>query len=116
MSDSSPEQSLANEKTREGFERILAAERDRDHFVLILYVTGTTARSAQAVATVRLLCETHLAGRDELDVVDIYQNPERLSADQIVAAPTLLKKEPMPEQRFVGNLADPERVMLGLKL
>jgi circadian clock protein KaiB len=104
------------EQTRDEFERILDAGPDLQRYILVLFVTGNTLRSAQAVATVRALCEEYLSGRYELDVVDIYQNPERLAADQIVAAPTLLKKSPMPLQRLVGNLANPERVLLGLNL
>jgi len=105
-----------SEQTRLEFERILGSEPPKDHYVLVLYVTGSTLRSSQAVANVRNLCEEHLPGRYELEVVDIYQTPGRLAEDQIVAAPTLLKKSPMPAQRLVGNLADPERVLLGLNL
>jgi circadian clock protein KaiB len=106
----------ASEQTRLEFERLLSTGPGQDHYVLVLYVTGSTRRSAQAVATIRALCEEHLAGNYELEVIDIYQNPERLASDQIIAAPTLFKKEPMPSQRIVGNLADPERVMVGLNL
>lgn len=105
-----------SERTKEEFDRILSEGPAEDHYVLVLFVTGTTPRSTQAVETVRNLCEEHLAGRYELDVVDIYQNPERLASDQIVAAPTLLKKMPIPSQRFVGNLSDRERIRIGLNL
>ncbi|MDB6078768.1 MAG: KaiB domain protein [Akkermansiaceae bacterium] len=105
-----------SEQTRAEFERLLSAEPEIQHYVLVLFVTGNTLRSSQAVANVRSLCERHLAGRYELEVVDIYQNPARLAENQIVAAPTLLKMEPVPPLRLVGNLADPERVLLGLNL
>jgi circadian clock protein KaiB len=117
MTETPHPESSPGEQTREEFERILHAEpKNLDYYILVLFVTGNTLRSAQAVATVRALCEEHLSGRYELDVVDIYQNPERLVADQIVAAPTLLKKSPMPLQRLVGNLSNPERVLRGLNL
>ena len=116
MTEPEPPPLSPGEQTRLEFERLLREEPAEERYVLVLYVTGNTLRSAQAVANVRKLCEENLAGRYELEVVDIYQTPARLADDQIVAAPTLLKKEPMPEQRLVGNLADPERVLIGLNL
>lgn len=98
------------------FERILSRTAGTEHYKLTLFVTGTTVKSAMAVATVRGLLEKHLPGRYELEVVDIYQSPERLKGDQIVAAPTLLKREPFPVQKLVGNLHDADRVLIGLNL
>lgn len=105
-----------SDETRLEFEKFLDQAPARDHYVLALYVTGNTSRSAQAVSNIRRLCEEHLTGRYELEVIDIYQNPGRLAGDQIVAAPTLVKREPFPAQRLVGNLDDSERVMIGLNL
>lgn len=105
-----------SEETRLEFERILSGAPAQDHYVLVLFVTGSTPKSAQAISVVRALCEKHLANRYELEVVDIYQCPERLAADQILAAPTLLKKRPFPTQRLVGNLDNSERVLIGLNL
>jgi circadian clock protein KaiB len=86
------------------------------HFHFQLYITGNTARSAQAVANLRALCEEHLAGRYELEVIDLYQEPERASAGQIIASPTLIKILPKPLMRMVGNLADRDRLMIKLNL
>jgi circadian clock protein KaiB len=117
VTDIPPSESLSpSDETRLEFERMLSGVPVQEHYVLVLFVTGNTPKSAQAISVVRSLCEKHLAGRYELEVVDIYQSPGRLAADQILAAPTLLKKEPFPAQRLVGNLADSERVLIGLNL
>jgi len=85
-------------------------------YVLRLYLTGMTPRSTQALATIRTLCDEHLAGRYDLEVIDIYQHPERAVADQVIAAPTLVKQLPAPLRRLIGDLSDTDRVMIGLDL
>ena len=79
--------------------------RSRDKFVLRLFVAGATARSRQAVLRVRQLCETELNGGCDLEVIDIYQQPQLASVNQIVATPTLIMEFPRPVRRFIGNLA-----------
>ena len=86
------------------------------HYVLRLYVTGMTPRSTQALAAIRSLCDQHLAGRYDLEVIDIYQHPQRAVDDQVVAAPTLVKSLPAPLRRLVGDLSDTDRVMSALDL
>jgi circadian clock protein KaiB len=71
-------------------------------WVLRLYVTGLTPRSVQAIANLRAICDEHLAGRYELEVIDIYQNPEATRHEQIVAAPTLVKSLPPPRTARCG--------------
>jgi circadian clock protein KaiB len=88
----------------------------QDQFVLRLYVTGTTARSTRAIANLRRLCEQHLPDRYELEVVDIYQQPELASREQLVAVPTLIKRLPLPLRRLVGDLSNRQRVLAGLDL
>lgn len=85
-------------------------------YVLRLFVTGTTARSARAIANLRRVCEQHLRGTYDLEVVDIYQHPTSAQEYQIVAAPTLVKMLPLPLRRIIGDLADEERVLAGLDL
>ena len=85
-------------------------------FVLRLYVTGTTPRSTRAVANLRQVCEEHLADRYDLEVVDIYQQPELASREQLIAAPTLIKRLPLPLRRLVGDLSNRQRVLAGLDL
>ena len=85
-------------------------------YVLRLYITGTTARSVRAVENVRWLCEEHLAGDYDLEVVDVYQQPEVAAREQLFAAPTLVKKLPLPLRRLVGDMSNHERVLAGLDL
>ena len=87
-----------------------------ERYVLRLYVTGMTPRSTEAIASIKAICEEHLEGRYDLEVIDIYQHPRLAKDEQIIAAPTLVKKLPSPLRRFIGNLSDKERVLLGLDL
>jgi circadian clock protein KaiB len=91
---------------------------DLEHprYVLRLYVTGTTARSGQAILNIREICEEHLKGRYELEVVDIYQQPVLAAGEQIIAAPTLIKKLPLPLRRFIGDMTNTDRILVGLDL
>ncbi len=94
----------------------VASPPEEERYVLRLYVTGMTMRSMQAIANLRAICETRLQGRYELEVVDIYQHPRLARDEQIVAAPTLIRKLPLPLRRMVGNLSEEERVLMGLDL
>ena len=89
---------------------------DREDYVLRLYITGTSPRSCLAVANIRSICEEFLPGRYDLDVIDIYQQPEEALDQQIVAAPTLVKKFPLPSRRMVGDLSNRDRVTAALNL
>ena len=83
---------------------------------LTLYVSGASPRSAAALETVRRICDEELAGRVDLQIVDLAEEPARVQDDEIMAVPTLVKHEPAPLRRLVGNLADVERVRAGLDL
>jgi circadian clock protein KaiB len=107
--------SLERDTTRE-FEQLLKTTVSGERYVLQLFITGTTPRSALAIANVRALCEEYLTGRYDLEVVDIYQQPGAAAEEQIIAAPTLLKKMPMPLKRMVGDLTDRDKVIVGLNL
>jgi len=85
-------------------------------YVLRLYVAGITPKSQKAIRSVKAICEEHLPGRYDLEVVDIYQNPEALKEGQVVVAPTLVKKLPLPLRRLIGDMADRDRVLIGLDL
>jgi circadian clock protein KaiB len=98
------------------FEKLLRNVPSGERFVLRLYVTGSTVRAGQAVANVRSLCEEYLPGRYDLEVVDIYQQPNEAAKDQIIAAPTLVKELPAPVRRLIGDLSDRDRVLVGLDL
>src|SRR5215475_5540486 len=98
-----------------GFESRLSAKRD-DKYVLRLYIAGTTPRSTRAVANIRDICEHKLNGRYDLEVIDIYQKPALAKGEQIIAAPTLVKKLPLPLRRFIGDLSDADRILIGMDL
>lgn len=85
-------------------------------FKLRLFVTGSTPRSTRAIANMRRICEENLGGRYELDVIDVYQDPEATREFQIIATPTLVKILPEPLRKIIGDLSDTERVVSGLHL
>jgi circadian clock protein KaiB len=87
-----------------------------EKYSLRLYVTGLTARSTRAIKFVREVCEQHLAGNYELEIIDVYQAPARLVRDQIVAIPTLVKCAPTPVRFVVGDMSNRQRLLLGLGL
>ena len=92
------------------------AGRDSEAYVLRLYVTGVTPRSTLAIANVRKICEEHLAGRYELEVIDLYQQPKLAKGEQIIAAPTLIKTLPLPLRRLIGDMSDKEKFLIGIDL
>lgn len=83
-------------------------------YELELYVTGHTARSLRAVANIRRLCDELMPGRYHLEVVDLYQQPDRAAREQLIAAPTLVKRQPLPVRRMIGDMSDRQRVLAGL--
>ena len=83
---------------------------------LRLYVAGQTAHSATALHNLQRICETHLAGRYSIEVIDLRQNPQLAAGEQILALPMLVRKLPEPIKQIIGNLADEERVLVGLDL
>jgi len=87
-----------------------------ERYVLRLYVTGMTARATRAVSNVREICDEHLEGRYDLEVVDLYQQLVLAREEQIFAAPTLVKKRPLPLRRIIGDMSQRDRVLLGLDL
>ncbi len=88
----------------------------KERYVLRLYVAGINPRSSEAIRSITSLCEQQLSGRYDLKVIDIYQQPTLAKGEQIIAAPTLIRKLPEPLRRFIGNLADKERILVGLDL
>jgi circadian clock protein KaiB len=95
---------------------IAQAARGGERYVLRLFVTGMTARSGRAIENLRAICEEYLTGRFDLEIVDIYQQPTLASTEQIVAAPTLIKKLPLPMRRIIGDMSNRHLVLLGLDL
>ena len=99
-------------------EALEAASRDakEQHYTLRLYVAGLTPRSQEALRTVTTICEERLAGRYDLEVIDIYQQPILAKGEQIIAVPTLIKKLPLPLRKMIGSMADMDKVLVGMDL
>lgn len=87
----------------------------RAKYILRLYVTGSTGRSLKAVYNLRKICEEHLPDY-ELEVIDIYKNPDAAREAQVIAAPTLVRKLPLPIRKFVGDLSNTQKVLVGLDI
>lgn len=97
------------------FERSLNIQQN-EHYLLRLYVTGVTPQSVRAISNVKKICEEHLRDRYELEVIDLYQQPELAIEEQIIAAPTLIKKLPLPLRRIIGDMSKSDRILVGLDL
>jgi len=87
-----------------------------EHYTLRLYVAGQTPKSLAAIANLTRFCETHLAGRYAVEVIDLIEKPELAAADQILAIPTLVRRLPEPLKRIIGDLSKTERVLVGMEL
>jgi circadian clock protein KaiB len=98
------------------FEKAVKTAAIGQVYVLRLYVAGINPRSSEAIRSITEICEQHLKDRYDLEIIDIYQQPTLAKGEQIIAAPTLIKKLPQPLRRFIGNLADKERILVGLDL
>ena len=83
---------------------------------LRLYVAGNTARSVAAIANLRRVCEAHLAGQYDIEVIDLVQHPHLAAGDQILAIPTLVRRLPAPLKRIIGDLSNTDRVLVGLDI
>jgi circadian clock protein KaiB len=109
---------MPNKRVRDStqaFERSRVNPKEK-HYILRLYVTGATPQSVHAIANVKKICEEYLKGHYELEVVDLYQQPQLAQGEQIIAAPTLIKKLPLPLRRIIGDMSKSERVLVGLDL
>jgi circadian clock protein KaiB len=90
------------------------ADLDPGHYHLRLYVAGQTPKSVAAMANLKRVCEQHLSGRYEIEVIDLLVNPKLAAGDQILAIPTLVRRLPPPLKRIIGDLSDTEKVLVGL--
>jgi len=88
----------------------------KNKYSLCLYVTGQTPRSSASIRNLREVCAKYLDGRFELQVIDLYQQPELARQAQVIAAPTLVKNYPLPLRRLIGDLSDTHEVLLGLDI
>ncbi|MDD5033430.1 MAG: circadian clock protein KaiB [Methylococcaceae bacterium] len=92
------------------------AQAESDTFILRLYVAGQTPKSMAAFSNLKTICEDHLAGRYQIEVIDLLENPQLARGDQILAIPTLVRKLPEPVRKIIGDLSNTERVLVGLDL
>jgi circadian clock protein KaiB len=88
----------------------------RAKYILRLYVTGSTRNSLRAVQNLRKICEEHLPNNYDLEVIDIYKDPAAARREQVIAAPTLVKKLPQPIRKLVGDLSNTQKVLVGLDI
>ena len=94
----------------------LSSSGNSVHYQFTLYVVGTTPRTARAIVNLRQLFEQHLPGRYDLEIVDIAQNPQIAVRDQVVAVPLLIRSQPLPKRRFVGDMSDTDKLLRGLEI
>jgi circadian clock protein KaiB len=86
----------------------------KDTFVLHLFVAGTTPNAIRAITNIKKICAEYLADTFELQVIDIYQQPDKLVSEQIMTIPALIRKSPLPEKIMIGDLSNEEQVLKGL--
>ncbi|MDI6852252.1 MAG: circadian clock KaiB family protein [Deltaproteobacteria bacterium] len=102
-------------KDPEKFDKALK-QRHNDHYLLRLYVSGLSPKSRRAIENLKEICEEYLKDRYDLEVIDIFQQPELARAEQIIAAPTLIKELPPPLRKFIGDLSETEKILVGLEI
>ena len=105
---------MATEMTKSG--RTARRRSGPKEWILRLYVAGTTSKAAAALSNLKAICEEHLKGRYTIEVIDLLEDPQLAEGDQILATPTLVRALPTPIKKIIGNLANTERVLVGLDL
>lgn len=103
-------------KTSNNGKKALSKVPKQETWELRLYVAGQTAKSVTAFANLKRICEQHITGKYNIEVVDLLKNPKLAKGDQILAIPTLVRKLPIPIRKILGDLSDTERVLIGLDL
>lgn len=101
--------------TTNSFAPSLTQPREEKH-VLRLYIAGKSSRSILAISNLKSICKTYLNGHYELEIIDLFQFPGLAQGEQIIAAPTLIKKSPLPLRRIIGDMSNTDKVLLGLNL
>jgi circadian clock protein KaiB len=109
---------MTTNAVRRGPSNVKTAQRKvaSTRYILKLYVAGQSPKSVSAIANIKKICEEHLQGCYELEVIDLYQQPQLALGEQIIAVPTLIRKLPSPLRRIIGDLSNTERVLVGLDL
>ncbi len=107
---------MSKDKTTSEMFEEAAAKGESIKYILTLYVAGITPKSLKAIENAKQLCEEYLKGRCELEIVDIYQQPGLARDAQVIAVPTLVKSLPPPLQKFIGDLSDPDPILVRLAI
>ncbi len=115
MRASSSGDGMTPRTTTKIFEKGLKKKK-KENYVLCLYVAGMTPRSQNAIKNINKICQENLRGHCDLQVIDVFRHPRLAKGEQIIAAPTLIKKLPLPLRRFIGDLSNTEQIILGLDL
>jgi circadian clock protein KaiB len=97
-------------------ERSFDVDKGNFAYVLRLYITGATPNSIRAVANIKQICEEHLKGNYKLEVIDVYQQQALAEKEQLIALPLLIRKQPLPERRLIGDMSNTDKVLKGLGL
>lgn len=105
---------MSDKKTPTELFEEAATKSESQKYILSLFVAGLTPKSLRAIENARQLCETYLKDRYELEIIDVYQQPNLARNAQVIAAPTLVKKLPPPLQKFIGDLSEPESILIRL--
>lgn len=94
--------------------KFLPDKSNGERYRLRLYVAGQTPRSLQALSNLKRICDEHLAGKYQVEVIDLLQKPQLAAGDQILAIPTLVRAIPKPARKIIGDLSNTEKVLVGL--
>jgi circadian clock protein KaiB len=116
ISRKQPARAEAAKKSRPEKKSPARGDGNAEFWAMRLYVAGQSSRSTAAIANLRRICDQHIPGRYEVQIIDLLRNPELAKDDQIVAIPTLIKKMPVPIRRIIGDLSQTERVVVSLEL
>lgn len=102
------------ENSTEKFEKAVRNDSANENYVLRLFVSGLTPGSLKAIQNIKRICREHFGNRYKLEVIDVYQQPELVKDEQVVATPTLIKKLPPPLRKFIGDLSDTDKILMGM--
>ena len=98
------------------FEQVVESQKKDGKYIFRLFVAGINPKSKRAIENLREVCETNLKDQYELEIIDIYQQPLFAKDGNIIATPTLIKELPLPIRRFVGDLSDKQKLIVGLDI
>ncbi|HPL64355.1 MAG TPA: circadian clock protein KaiB [Syntrophales bacterium] len=101
---------------RSSTEKKAEGKKKREVWILKLYVAGTSPKSIRAFENLKKICEEHLSGKYRIEIVDLLKNPKLAKGDQIIAVPTLVRQLPPPVKKIIGDLANREKVLVGLDI